>query len=170
MNKRVIFLFILLSLFASLILFGLIQIKLKGSTLNIDDINLAIADNDVSKIKKLIKNTDLNGYSRDSQCDEAEGGYIACLSPLQTACIYGNYEIVKLLVQNGADVNYQDRFIKETPLISISNKFKSDKNDILIAKYLLEHGANKNVKDWVGKTALDYAKANENKELINLLK
>jgi len=94
----------------------------------------------------------------------AEGGFIDCLSPLQTGCSIGNYEIVKLLVENGANVNYQDKYIKSTPLIDAVNS-----DEKIIVNYLIEHGADKTKKDKSGKTALDYAIKSNNKELIQLL-
>ncbi len=59
-------------------------------------------------------------------------------TPLYIAAAEGNFEIVKLLVDNGADVNYSNKF--GTTPYKIAKCF--DQNEI--ADYLLEHGANPN--------------------------
>ncbi|MFV0364343.1 MAG: ankyrin repeat domain-containing protein [Suipraeoptans sp.] len=63
-------------------------------------LNSAIVKNDVSEVKRLLeKDGDIN-RSNDIRWLEDIGD-----TPLQKACIYGNIEIVELLIENGADVN-----------------------------------------------------------------
>jgi len=165
MKKR---LLILLALFviilASVIVYYILDLHKNHSTNNIYKLNIAIQNDDIEKVQELIKVTNLNGNYIGDDCDVAEGGFIDCLSPLQTGCSIGNYEIVKLLVENGANVNYQDKYIKSTPLIDAVNS-----DEKIIVNYLIEHGADKTKKDKSGKTALDYAIKSNNKELIQLL-
>ena len=59
-------------------------------------------------------------------------------TPLYIAATEGNFEIVKLLVDNGANVNYSNKF--GTTPYKIATFF--DQNEI--ADYLLKHGANPN--------------------------
>lgn len=84
-------------------------------------------------------------------------------TPLLTAIKNHDIGLVKALLDHNADVNYVGDG-KETPLIAavkIENK--------LIVKLLLENGARLNESDSFGMTALQYAKTNENDELIHLL-
>lgn len=60
-------------------------------------------------------------------------------TPLYIAAAEGNFEIVKLLVDNGADVNYFNKF--STTPYKIAKCFKQNE----IADYLLEHSANPNM-------------------------
>ena len=102
--------------------------------------------------------------------------------PLQEACAWENYDIVKLLIDNGADVNCVYKGIESSapPLVMII-KVKSKQQwmdkvphlkekTIDIINLLLEHGADKSIKDSNGKTAYDYAIENGNIEFAKLLK
>ena len=77
----------------------------------------------------------------------------------------GNFEAVKLLTESGACINQQDKGNGFTPLIKAVFKGHVD-----IVKYLLKKGADKNVYSFERKSALDYAYARNNKEIINSLK
>jgi len=57
-------------------------------------------------------------------------------TPLHIASLYGNFEMVKYLVENGADVNAERSGIYATPLCWADN--------FEIAKYLLDNGASMN--------------------------
>jgi ankyrin repeat protein len=59
-------------------------------------------------------------------------------SPLFMACKGGNENLVKYLVELGADVNKENKF-NETPLYCACRKGNEK-----IVKYLIEHGANVN--------------------------
>jgi hypothetical protein len=90
--------------------------------------------------------------------------------PLQEACAWGNYDIVKLLIDNGADINLTWKGINSssTPLIMAIRYGGETTVDIVIL--LLEHGADKSIIDKHGKTAYDYALESGVQELIELLK
>lgn len=71
-------------------------------------------------------------------------------SPLSAACMAGNYEIVRLLCENGADVNYENQ-IGQTPLrfcfsrmTETSNIYENKNICIKIAEVLLQFGADIN--------------------------
>jgi ankyrin repeat protein len=70
------------------------------------------------------------------------------LTPLLYAARGGCYECVEALVAAGADVNVPTPEGVTALIIALDN----DHNDV--AKFLLDHGANPNVWDWWGRTAL----------------
>jgi ankyrin repeat protein len=71
---------------------------------------------------------------------------------LMVACAYWcGMDMVKLLVQYGADVNVQSLDGTTSLMLAAS----SEKLDVVI--YLLEHGADANKKNAAGKTALNFA-------------
>lgn len=76
--------------------------------------------------------------------------------------------IIKMLVNAGIEVNLQDKYQGRTPLHNAATYSAQ------IVKVLLEHGADKNIKDKRGKTPLDRAREinmrNKNKEIIELLR
>lgn len=156
MNKR--FNIILGSIIIIFILLTVVSIKDKNNGY-IRDINYSIEEKNITKLKKQIKGKDLNQVHKGIYCEhEVEG---PCYSPLQTACMLNDYKIVKLLVENGADVNYMDTIgdAKQTPLIhTIDTTYNNIKieTQLQIVKYLLKNGADKNIKDSRGNIALDY--------------
>ena len=85
-------------------------------------------------------------------------------TPLMIASWSGDFEIVKFLVEKGACINQVDRKNGYTALIKASIKNRVD-----IATYLVEKGADKSISSFEGKTALDYAIKNNNKELVAML-
>ena len=161
MNKRFyIVLTIIIIIFLSLLVFFIQVIKQDKNNHYIKNINLAIEDKNITKIKKLIKNKNLNQIYRGADCEiEIE---TPCHSPLQLACSYGEYEIVKLLVENGADVNYMETIgdAEQTPLIhTIDTMYDVNiESQLKIIKYLLNNGADKSIKDNRGNNALYYTK------------
>ena len=90
--------------------------------------------------------------------------------PLQRACWGGDYNIVKLLLDNQADVNLVWEGIEgsKSPLIR-SVLSRSERMEEII-ELLLIHGADKTYKDSSGKTAYDYAIEEGNLKLAELLK
>jgi len=114
---------------------------------------------------------------------EARGG-----TPLQVYCrTYSKpAEILKLLLENGADPNKHSDYYKglnastghfeitkQTPLIVFCNSYYAE--DLEVVRLLIEYGANVNHKDSEGRTALFYAthsygSRNFGNKLANLLK
>ena len=90
--------------------------------------------------------------------------------PLQEACLWGRYDIVKLLLEKGADCNLVWKGINgsKSPLMCavISNTEESE----AIIELLLQQGANKTYIDECGKSAYDYAVESKNIVLQNMLK
>ncbi|KAL3270517.1 hypothetical protein HHI36_021056 [Cryptolaemus montrouzieri] len=87
-------------------------------------------------------------------------------TPLHDAAQFGQLECVKLLVQNGADINAIKRS-DWTPLMLACTK--SDKNYLDIVEYLLEKDAYLNFKNKDGWTPIHLAARNENSSILQLL-
>ena len=87
---------------------------------------------------------------------------------LMYAVFYLNTEIVKVLLQAGADVNRQDSVWEKTALMHAASL---DKTEIVteVIKLLLQAGADVNGQDSNGKTALMYAVFYLNAEVVKLL-
>ena len=81
--------------------------------------------------------------------------------PLGYYCYWNNYDIVKLLIENGADVNTGDG--KEPAICKAAGNASTD-----IVKLLIENGADVNAEDKDGNTAV--IEATWNKDAINVLK
>lgn len=87
--------------------------------------------------------------------------------PLMIAAWHGHFNLVKLLVENGAYINQQDKKNGFTALM----KAIFNTEHVGIVEYLLEHGADKHMISFIDKkTALDYAYDKGNQKLIELLK
>jgi len=86
-------------------------------------------------------------------------------TPLGLACYFGQYEIARYLVLKGADVNLpSNNGFKVYPLHSAAAANYTD-----IARMLIEHNAQVNVKQQAGATALHSAAQNGNIDLLILL-
>ncbi len=86
-------------------------------------------------------------------------------TPLIVACAYySGITVCRLLIEHGADVNALTS-ANETALMLAASNAK-----VAVVDYLLEKGANPNLKDAKGKTALDYAIAADITEYIKSMK
>ncbi|WP_338959791.1 ankyrin repeat domain-containing protein [Spiroplasma endosymbiont of Tiphia femorata] len=75
----------------------------------------------------------------------------------------GNFQIVKILLENGADVNYKDWDGNTSLMLTVQY------GHLDIVKILLENGADVNYKDWDGNTSLILAAENGRIEIFNIL-
>jgi uncharacterized protein len=79
--------------------------------------------------------------------------------------------IVKMLLENGAEVNKTEKENGATALIfAAQNKEISSNLRKGIVELLIEQGADTKIKEKDGKTALDWAKEKKNSEIFDLLK
>lgn len=146
----------------------------------------AISISDAYEVDRLIKiGTNVNakckgmsamhflGYSEDAM-NIAENLIIAGLditnsSLLQSATIFGNVELMELLIKSGEDVNQADSCGK-TPflwLCSDGNIGKKKFNDVV--NVLLKHGADINKKDNNERGAIEISYSHSNLEFIEVL-
>lgn len=110
-----------------------------GNTRSIARLNDAIEEQDYSKFQNELKRvSDLNSI--------AEGkiflilGQIYGKTPLQKACEVGNYQMVKDLVEAGADINYTvEKDAPFSPLMLAATSSSQENADIVA--YLLEQDA-----------------------------
>lgn len=88
---------------------------------------------------------------------------------LLTFSAYNNhYEILKLLIENGANINRMDA--STYPLHAASDKnYKNDESKIKIVKYLVENGANINAIDKKGHSPLSTAVKANNYDIASYL-
>lgn len=82
-------------------------------------------------------------------------------TPLSLACHESNLELVQLLVEAGADVNYEP----DSPYIMYPIQVASEE----IAKYLITKGVDTNSTNELGTSAVEYAISNGGTELAILL-
>ena len=82
---------------------------------------------------------------------------------LITAAIYNRTDVVRCLLDEGADVNKQNRW-GQTALHWASRYNQTD-----VMRMLLQHGARKDIKDNLGRTPIDYARVRNRKEAVDLL-
>lgn len=84
--------------------------------------------------------------------------------PIVTATKTGNVEVIKLLLNNGADINAVD-YYGQSPLF-----FAIKEKNLELVKFLVENGAIVNTKeDGFGKTAFHYAISNQDINIIKYL-
>ena len=87
------------------------------------------------------------------------------ISPLSAAVHEGHYDIVKFLINAGADVNVQEEhYYGVTPLI-----IASARGNLLIVHLLLQSGADVTIQDKEGYTAIDAAKVLQHQEILRVL-
>ena len=84
-------------------------------------------------------------------------------TPLMNAAYRGNTNIINMLLENGADINYTTDYGMTALMYAASfNQFEA-------AKILLENNADTSVTDEYGRTALDLAKSEDYKDIVELL-
>lgn len=96
----------------------------------------AVRDNQLKKVRNLVKNkADVNYSESVSQGEQA---YIDEWTPLMWASVNGNTEIVKLLLKNGAWVNYLNSAVVSALWLA------ADNGHLAAVKELVKHGAHIN--------------------------
>lgn len=86
-----------------------------------------------------------------NQCSEADR------SPLVAAVLCGEMDLVKMLIQKDADINKLVQNEEKLKMSAVHAAASSPSDDILT--YLIQSGANLELKDSKGRDAFDLAKA-----------
>lgn len=121
------------------IIFSLVILAvLTGCTSNNRELLNAIRSKNVSKVEKILK-------SKNIELEPAEEPNMVN-KPLAYAAAYGNLEIVKMIVEKGADLNGRVAY-GDVPLIKAA-----ENGNIDIIRYLLEKGADVNMPNSFGIT------------------
>jgi ankyrin repeat protein len=76
-------------------------------------------------------------------------------SPLIVASMQGHYAIVKYFIDQGADLNYLGKLNRTALMHAVSGSKASENLDVI--KQLTMYGADPNIVDDTGRSALDYA-------------
>jgi ankyrin repeat protein len=84
------------------------------------------------------------------------------LTPLHMATTLGKVDVTKVLLENGADPNVTLQSL--TPLHVAAFAGYSD-----IVELLLKHGADPSIRDSDGKTALDFARESNRKDVVKII-
>lgn len=81
-------------------------------------------------------------------------------------CEDNYFKVIELLVDNGADIDNNESYLKETPLHRICAR---NNPEIDVVKLLLDRGAKVNAENISGKTPVFYCSFNYSVELLELL-
>ena len=81
-------------------------------------------------------------------------------------CENNYFEVIELLINNGADINSHQSYLKETPLHRMCARTKPK---ISLVQLLLDRGAEVNAENISGKTPVFYCNFSYSVELLNLL-
>ncbi|MBR3847998.1 MAG: ankyrin repeat domain-containing protein [Oscillospiraceae bacterium] len=135
MKSKKVFKIILLSVAAFLLLNALYVSYEKIQCRRMID---AIENNDINKLESILKISNPNCVPGVGVID-AFSENIDKQTPLGAACDKGNFEMVKLLVEDGADVNYMPLNACTSPLNLATQSAGVD--NLKIVKFLLENGA-----------------------------
>lgn len=109
--------------------YGFDSTKFTPSQVWVQRIANAIATGNVEKTKRLVEN---RIYDIDTVF------HVTGRTPLQMACMHGELEVIKILVENGADVNLGDEGDNRPLDILLEDFHQSDKEAMV---YLCENGA-----------------------------
>ncbi len=118
----------------------------------------AIEQEDISQLKKLMKSPLGNLNAKPTLWIFEVLGERNEPTPLQAACKAGNPEIVKILLENGANVNYThwDKSRNQgSPLTNAAGSLSEKRLQVI--KLLVEHGADVNYQDVTGNDVLSCA-------------
>jgi len=119
----------------------------------VDDLIRKVRENDLNAVKEMIAaGTDVN------QADLSDN------SPLKVACIESHFEMAKLLIASGADVNLSDTYNGSTPL-----HWACSSNNAEIVKLLISNGADVNHLDKSDGSPLGSACKRNNIEIAGIL-
>lgn len=86
-------------------------------------------------------------------------------SPIIVAAYHGKRELIKFLLQKGANIN--DRNYRGTTVLMYAKDYALMNNDIDFFNFLIEMGADISLKDWSGKSLIEYI-SNDQAKLLGV--
>ncbi|ETR68205.1 MAG: hypothetical protein OMM_10763, partial [Candidatus Magnetoglobus multicellularis str. Araruama] len=119
-----------------------VLILITNNVLANEKLIIASGKGNIEEVTKLLKEG-VNIAAHDSEWN----------TPLMKASENGHLEIVKLLIENGADISIQQSIAPEYTALIVA----SIKGHLEIVKYLVEHGAHISTSDIEGMTAVKHA-------------
>ena len=158
--KKLISIFVAISLLIFVIMFSGCSKRLIKSTIHCDSINFAMKEGDDEEFLRLVsdKKFNLNQYDALKIFEFFEG---IRRTPLQEACYLENPYYVEKLLENGADPNYPKLKKGATDLLPLPLAtgysivdLNHTQNAVKIVEMLLEYGADPNVILRRGRTCL----------------
>ena len=158
--KKLISIFVAISLLIFVIMFSGCSKRLIKSTIHCDSINFAMKEGDDEEFLRLVsdKKFNLNQYDALKIFEFFEG---IRRTPLQEACYLENPYYVEKLLENGADPNYPKLKKEATDLLPLPLAtgysivdLNHTQNAVKIVEMLLEYGADPNVILRRGRTCL----------------
>lgn len=136
--------------------------KIECETRHVDDINslcIACFSNDTEWFNEIMSRQSTNNL-------DVNGSVCHSITPIIYASFYGNLDIVRTLIEHGANLNIKDTFheAKRSPLI-----YAAYKGHIELAALLIENGATLNETDFRNYSALMIATEMGNYEIAEIL-
>jgi len=126
------------------------------------DLGMACATGNIARVRELLDH-DVSLVNRVSEYDSY---YIGCGAPIKNAAACGHLDIVKLLLERGADPNLPEEGIAPQGHALYS---AAANGHYEIAKLLLDHGAHPNVEVESSADTLSRAISNGDQKMIELL-
>jgi Ankyrin repeats (3 copies) len=119
------------------------------------------------QLEEAVRNNDLAAAKRLLDAGDVDPNYVRPYSThllnLALGDKAGNFEMLKLLLEHGADSNYQNKhWDNHTPLYSASTLYSEQ-----VVKLLLDHGADPNMRDTSGESVLEHAKKSRDYSLAH---
>ena len=151
---------ILLYAFISILAVGVVCIAIIPFSIqsHTQKVIAAIEQNDTDRLRELMRTPFKNLNSKPTPWLFEALTEESSQTPLQAACKAGNLEIVKILLENGADVNYthwDETRNQGSALTNAAGSLSSERFDII--KLLVESGADVRYQTYNGHDALDCA-------------
>jgi len=150
------------------------SLRINPQLSNRDNLFSALAYHRNDLVAELVRRgLNLNELYLEYDIDNAGNEYERFFTYLEDSINRGDFESVKILVENGADVNALNMDAKyDTPIFSAilqANKQSGVPGNLNILKYLIERGANIEYRDFNGLTPMDLANELGNREIIDVL-
>jgi uncharacterized protein len=158
--------------------------RVGGFNIDKTDLMVAVENQDVNKVKKIVKNSTIKEINAETPLRNTALNYAIYtgnveiiekllnaganinvsgeVTPLQYAA-YENVEILKMIISRGGKINLVNKY-GETALMTAAGCGKSE-----IVSWLLENGADKHLKDVFGKNASDKAESNKHYDVVKML-